>query len=228
MSPTLIIPLLANNGRYFRVRTLLDSGSGTNWIVRQVLNNVKHTVKGKNHLEVYTFNGVVKNRFTLVEIYIHDEKGKIRSITCYVQEEYTTHVTVEGIVPHILFNHKTPYSISRPIADPNSLEVDHTDATASIGMILCSGTINALRTEEPIIVLPELKMLLEPTIFGVAISGSVPKALKTQKLRVPAHHTRIRLVCESRCPQLFLAEISYSGQPRNKPPQYHGSTVTKY
>ena len=47
ISPTLIIPLLANNGKYFKVKTLLDSGSGTNWIVRKVLNQVKHTVKGK-------------------------------------------------------------------------------------------------------------------------------------------------------------------------------------
>ncbi len=46
ISPTLIIPLLANNGRYFKVKTLLDSGSGTNWIVRNVLNQIKHTVKG--------------------------------------------------------------------------------------------------------------------------------------------------------------------------------------
>ena len=78
--PTIIIPVLANNGRYFRIRTLLDSGSGTNWISRDVLKKVKHTVKSKNILQVSTFNGEVKQRFTLVEIYIHDDKGKIRNI----------------------------------------------------------------------------------------------------------------------------------------------------
>ena len=97
ISPTLIIPVLANNGRYFKVKTLLDSGSGTNWIVRKVLNQIKHTVKGKNNLLVYTFNGTVKRKFTLVEIYFHDDRGRIRNIMCYVQDEYTTHVSVDVV-----------------------------------------------------------------------------------------------------------------------------------
>ena len=139
--PTIIIPVLGNNGRYFRVRTLLDSGSGTNWISRKVLNRVKHTIKARNTLTVSTFGGEVKQKFTLAEIYIHDDKGKIRNIMCYVQDQYTAHMTAEGIVSHILYNH-TPYSLSKPLADPNSLEVDHTDAADLVGMILCSATTN--------------------------------------------------------------------------------------
>ena len=198
ISPTLIIPVLANNGRYFKVKTLLDSGSGTNWIVRRVLNQVKHKVKGTNTLQVFTFNGIVKQKFTLVEIYLHDANGKTINILCYVQEQYTTHVTVEGITAHVNFNHTTPYSLSKPLADPNSTDVDHTDAPNSIGMIFCSATINSLRTNEPVILLPELKMLLEPTIFGTAISGSVPKYLKSQTQRISAHNAATRLVCETR------------------------------
>ena len=82
---------MAKNGKQYRVRTLLDSGSGTNWIVRRVLNQLNHTVKAKNQLQVFTFNGVVKKLFTLVEVYIHDDKGKMRGIMCYMQEEYTRH-----------------------------------------------------------------------------------------------------------------------------------------
>ena len=105
ISPTLIIPLLANDGRYFRVRTLLDSGSGTNWITRAVLQRVKHTIKGKHPLEVFAFGGSVKKKFTLVETYFHDERGKIHYIMCYVQDDYATHITVDGMLPHVLFNH---------------------------------------------------------------------------------------------------------------------------
>ena len=170
ISPTLIVPVLANNGRYFRIRTLLDSGSGTNWISRKVLSQIKHTIKARNTLEVSTFSGVVKQKFTLVEIYIHDENGRIKNIMCYVQDKYTAHTTAEGIVAHILFNHTTPFPLSKPLADPNCLDVDHTDAPNLIGMIFCSATTNTIRTNESISLLPELKILLEPTIFGTAIS----------------------------------------------------------
>ena len=210
ISPTLIIPVLANNGRYFKVKTLLDSGSGTNWIVRKVLNQIKHTVKGKNNLLVYTFNGTVKRKFTLVEIYFHDDQGRIRNIMCYVQDEYTTHVSVDGVSNYISFNHTTPYSLAGPLVDPSSVEVDHTDAVNSIGMILCSSTINTLRTKEPVVLLTELKILLEPTIFGIAISGAVPKCLKRSSQRVTANNVSTRLVCTSRDPQLFLAEEDIS------------------
>ena len=204
--PTIIIPVLGNNGRYFRVRTLLDSGSGTNWISRKVLNRVKHTIKARNTLTVSTFGGEVKQKFTLAEIYIHDDKGKIRNIMCYVQDQYTAHMTAEGIVSHIAFNHTTPHSLSKPLADPNSLEVDHTDAADLVGMILCSATTNTLRTNEPITLLPELKMLLEPTIFGTAISGAIPKSLRSSHQRVSAHNVAIKPVCDFRDPQLFLSE----------------------
>ena len=99
ISPTIIVPILANNGRYFRTRTLLDSGSGTNWISRKVLNQVKHTVKASKTLQVSTFSGEIRQQFTLVEIYIHDEKGKTKNIMCYVQDKYTAHTTAEGIIP---------------------------------------------------------------------------------------------------------------------------------
>ena len=209
ISPTIIIPVVANNGRYFRVRTLLDSGSGTNWISRKVLKRVKHTVKAKRNLQVSTFSGEVKQEFTLVEISTHDDQGKTRYIMCYVQDKYTAHTTAEGIVPHIRFNHTTPYSLSKPLADPNSLEVDHTDAADQVGMILCSATTNTLRTHEPVTLLPELKILLEPTIFGTAISGAIPKCLKSSHQRASAHNVAIKSACDSHNTQvLFQDEVT--------------------
>ena len=144
ISPTLIIPLLANNGKYFKVKTLLDSGSRNNWIIRKVLNQVKHTVKGKNTLKVFTFNGTVHQKFTLVEIYFHDDNGKIRNIMCYVQEQYSAHIAVDGITNHIRFNHTTPFAFSKPLVDPNSVDVDHSDDAHAIGLVLCSATTNTI------------------------------------------------------------------------------------
>ena len=197
ISPTLIVPLLTEDGRYFRVKTLLDSGSGTNWITRKVLDQVKHKVKGQNTLQVYTFGGVVQQKFTLVEIYVHNDQGKTIPIVCYMQEQYTAHVAVQGMLSHIMFNHTTPFSFSKPLIDPNSVEVDHSDEANSIGLILCSATINSLRTNEPIVSLPELKILLEPTIFGVAISGKVPKSLKSKTHQATASNITIKILSNS-------------------------------
>ncbi len=194
ISPTLIVPLLTDDGRYFRVKTLLDSGSGTNWITRKVLEQVKHKIKGHNILQVYTFGNVLQQRFTLVEIYVHNDQGKTIPIVCYMQEQYTAHVAVQGMLSHIMFNHTTPFSFSKPLIDPNLVEVDHSDEANSIGLILCSATINSLRTNEPIVLLPELKILLEPTIFGVAISGKVPKSLKSKPLPAAARNITIKFV----------------------------------
>ena len=180
ISPVLVVPVLTDDGQYYKVKTLLDSGSTTNWITKKVLDKVKHTIKGNKKLSVFTFNGQVIQSFPLAEISVHDEQGKVKNIICYVMDRYTDYVTVEGICPYIRFNHTTPYSLSKPLVDPSSTEVDHTDAPNSIGMIFCSSTINILRTKEPITLLPELKILLEPTIFGTAISGSVPKCLKSR------------------------------------------------
>ena len=211
--PTIIIPVLANNGRYFKVRTLLDSGSGTNWITIDVLNRIKHTIIKRKTLEVSTFSGEVRQKFTLAEIYIHDDRGKLITITCYAIDRYTAHVPVEGIVPHIRYNHKTPYNFSKELADPNSLEVDHTDAADQVGMILCSATINRLRTPEPVTLLPELKILLEPTIFGTAISGAIPKSLKSSQQHATAHNIAIKSVCDLSDPQQNLCQDVVTGQP---------------
>ena len=72
VSPTLVVPLLTRNQSQFKVRTLLDLGSGTNWIVRSLLRQVYHTTKGHETLEVATFNGNVKKSFPLVKVYYAD------------------------------------------------------------------------------------------------------------------------------------------------------------
>ena len=74
ISPTLIVPLLTNNQEQVRVRTLLDTGSGTNWIVESLLQRFTHTKKGYEMLEVATFNGIVRKKFQLVVVYYMDPK----------------------------------------------------------------------------------------------------------------------------------------------------------
>ena len=68
MMPTIAVPLLKENDEDYKVRTLLDSGSMTNWIAKGVLENVYHTVKGHTTLEVVTLTGSIHRKFKLVEV----------------------------------------------------------------------------------------------------------------------------------------------------------------
>ena len=86
LSPTIILPLRTNEDDSFRVRTLLDPGSGTNWIVVSLLKFVAHTVKGAEILEVVTFSGSIKKRFPLVELYYKGSNDRICSLMCYVHD----------------------------------------------------------------------------------------------------------------------------------------------
>ena len=92
ISPTLIVPLITNDNRSFKVRTLLDSGSGTNWIVKNLLQYVQHTVKGSELMEVHTFHGAVRKKYPLVEVYYQDPYNTTHSIMCYVHDSYVRHI----------------------------------------------------------------------------------------------------------------------------------------
>ena len=63
------------------------------------------------------------------------------------------------------------------LADPNTKFIDHFDINRGVGMILCPGTTAKLRQGEPRL-LEDLGIMLEPTIFGIAISGRVPEDLR--------------------------------------------------
>ena len=194
ISPTLIVPLVTNNQEHFRVRTLLDTGSGTNWIVESLLQRVTHTKKGYEMLEVATFNGTVRKKFQLVEVYYIDPNLNTQGIMCYVYEAFTRHITAKGMLQHITNNAPFEHEAFSDMVDPTSMRVDHGDESQGIGMILCSTSINRLRTTDQILLIKSLDIILEPTIFGVAISGAVPPALRGQIHVILASHIAPRLI----------------------------------
>ena len=53
LSPTVVMPLLTIQDKPYKVRVLMDSGSMTNWIVKDLLDKLNHTVKGHTSLEEY-------------------------------------------------------------------------------------------------------------------------------------------------------------------------------
>ena len=82
MCPTLIVLMVGYYGRPYRTKTLLDSGSDTNWIALGVLNNIRHTVIGKDNLLVQTVTGKVKRRYALLEVYYKNENEFTQALKC--------------------------------------------------------------------------------------------------------------------------------------------------
>ena len=82
-------------------------------------------------------------------------------------------------------------------------------------MILCSTSINRLRTSDKILLIKPLDILLEPTIFGVAISGAIPSTFRGQMHIILANNIAPMLVCRAQDPRLFLAEDDDDSIPDN-------------
>ena len=207
LSPSIILPLLTGEkeNKLYKVRTLLDSGSGTNWIVASLLKYVVHTVKGTERLEVLTFSGKVHKKYPLVEVLYPLPSGKAANILCYAHDTFTTHVAVKGMIEYIRKEAKQKSDLLNRLVDPASMEIDHANMSLGIGLILCSATTNRLRTAEQPWNMTNINILLEPTIFGVAISGAIPNTFRNPKATILAQNIAPRMVDYHQDPRLFSA-----------------------
>ena len=174
--PTIILPLNTVSQGTYRVRTLMDTGSMTNWIARALLNFIIYTSKGHTLLEVITMTGRERKRFELVEVF-YNGKDKVNNLTCYVYDGFAKHVTVKGIPKLLQDQYTLPKEQYDAIVDPASSAVDHAGISLGIGIIMCPASISKIRCG-PTIHFDVLNISLEPTIFGLAVSGEVPKSLK--------------------------------------------------
>ena len=202
ISPTVIIPLYTGTNNPFKVRTLLDSGSGTNWVVKSVLKYVSHTKIRTEFMEVHTFHGSVKKKYDLVEIYYIDNQNNTQPIVCYVHDSYVRHIQLD-MADYILGQQSNcaPFTIPGPLADPGDTQVSHAFESLGVGLVLCSASTNKIRTPDPIIRINELDLLLEPTIFGVVISGAIPNHLRDTAHEMSVGFTSQRVVSETNSSQ---------------------------
>ena len=70
MTPSVILPLCSKHSDSYKVRTLLDSGSSSSWISKDILEHLDFTSKGKISVKVFHFEGVKAKRFEVVQIYV--------------------------------------------------------------------------------------------------------------------------------------------------------------
>ena len=100
-------------------------------------------------------------------------------MTCFVVDNFTQHILVKGIIKFIFQNCNKKKTLER-VVDPTSEEVDHANINKGIGLILGSAAICRLKTDQQNVFLSKVNILMEHTIFGVVISGSVPGELRDQ------------------------------------------------
>ena len=66
----IIVPLVGLDNQAIRVKTLFDSGSGTDWIAEPLLKNLKHNFRGKTKVQVHAFAHSKVDTFQSVEVMI--------------------------------------------------------------------------------------------------------------------------------------------------------------
>ena len=145
--PTVVIPMITVNDKQYRIRTLLDSGSMTNWITKGVLKMIKYTTKGHDLLELNTMTGKVQKRFQLVEVY-YAYNQVVNNVTCYVHDDFTKYVTIKGLPDYIKNNSNITQEQLGKIVDPATQNVDHKDISLGIGMILCNSVVNKIGSSD--------------------------------------------------------------------------------
>ena len=76
--PSVVIPLVDTSSGVYNVRTMMDSGSESNWIAEKVLPFIKHTRLGSVKLKVRHFHGFTTKKFNLVQIYIASYNNEVK------------------------------------------------------------------------------------------------------------------------------------------------------
>ena len=89
LTPSVVIPIVGRDNNVYKVRTMLDSGSESNWVSKAILSFIKFSKITTIRLNVKHFNGSTPQKFDLVQIYIAKQQqgvcvsGRVsREIVC--------------------------------------------------------------------------------------------------------------------------------------------------
>ena len=189
ITPTVIVPVKTEKEQSYKIRTLLDSGSSANWITRDMLQFIKHESLGTCKVTVHHFGGVKSQKFQVVKIYIDTKnslfKNKVDNkykdqicIDCFVSEDFTFHRFVPGIIDYIRENYTLSEYVLNRIIEPDSLDISHANIHRGTGLILGNSVkIKIMGRKSTNIRLSRINLLLEQTIFGYVVSGTIPDKL---------------------------------------------------
>ena len=192
VSPTTIVDLIVkNDSAPYKTRTLLDTGTGTNWCHVDLLQYVKYNNLGSITMQVQAFEGCRKRRYKYVEIF-YTVHGKIGTLRCFVTDQYAWFNEIKGL---------TQFAASQlsdhSVIDPDTT-CDHDSGKKKIALILGPYASNKLRNRD----VPHKfvgDLLFESYKFGngsgYVFSGLLPKHLNRNVI----HSYRITPMLEELC-----------------------------
>ena len=180
ISPIMHVNLVRKSKRddTYKVRTLLDTGSGSNWCHSDMLKYVQHNELGSKTMEVQVFEGFRKKSYKYVELFylVNGQEGTLK---CFVTDQESWFNEVEGLTQYAAS--KLPEST---IIDP-CLPCDHDKDTKKIALILGPHAANKLRDWNA-------RQRYEGNLFfepykqgngtGYVFSGLLPKHLNQNKI----------------------------------------------
>ena len=70
LTPSVVIPIVGRDNNVYKVRTMLDSGSESNWVSKDILPFIKFSKINKIRLNIKHFNGSTPQKFDIIQLYI--------------------------------------------------------------------------------------------------------------------------------------------------------------
>ena len=70
-----------------KIRTLLDTGAGTNFVAAEVLKYVRYERIATEVLRIQGIHTVERRNYELVKLFIENDNCEIKEIICYVMED---------------------------------------------------------------------------------------------------------------------------------------------
>ena len=150
----------ANNGK-FKVRTLLDSGAGTNFICEKLLPHLKHELIATQSMKIAGINSTICQSSKLVRIFLNHEICPLQYVKCFTIPSLLSYNIDKAAFKTFIQNCQGLTNIINPL----NAVVDHNDG---LGMIIGPGTIRDICHKPPSYI---GNYLVEHTYFGPSISG---------------------------------------------------------
>ena len=191
LTPVVIVPLVSNReGELYNVRTLLDSGSESNWVARDVLKEIAFTKIDSITLKVQHFDGFKIQKFDLVQIYIgrkdtwspkrasfKDINRVSETLDCLVYDSFFHHRRVHGIKTFVQNTGRVSNGIVKFIVEPSG-QACHDNISLGTALVLSNtGKMRIMDENSQPIIMKKFDLMLEPTHFGYAVSGNIPTEL---------------------------------------------------
>ena len=146
----------------YKVRTILDSGAGTNFISETILPHIKHEYLATKTLQVTGINSSEHKEFKLVRVFISKQYSPDMQIKCYTLPNILKYKVDVNQYKSLFLDY--PNEFKNPLLGA----ADHGDG---IGLVLGPGSIRDISVSNPQY---QGSYLVDFTIFGPAVSGRLP------------------------------------------------------